>query len=90
MYFLFFIHNNCNKQVFFKVQLASIDLLIVLVSELILVVKDNGKAYATYINDLFLRCKGADHVISTGRQMTNLVSNFEYLSLLCFLTMDEF
>ena len=42
---------------FFKVQLASIDLLIVLVSELILVVKDNGKAYATYINDLFLRCK---------------------------------
>ena len=41
----------------FKVQLASIDLLIVLVSELILVVKDNGKAYATYINDLFLRCK---------------------------------
>ena len=40
-----------------EVQLASIDLLIVLVSELILVVKDNGKAYATYINDLFLRCK---------------------------------
>ena len=37
--------------------MASIDLLIVLVSELILVVKDNGKAYATYINDLFLRCK---------------------------------
>ena len=45
------------KVSYFKVQLASIDLLIVLVSELILVVKDNGKAYATYINDLFLRCK---------------------------------
>ena len=26
-----------------------------------------------------------DHVISTGRQMTNLVSSFEYLLLLCFL-----
>ena len=25
-----------------------------------------------------------DHVISTGRQMMNLVSNFEYLLLLCF------
>ena len=34
--------------------------------------------------------QGPDHVISTGRQMTNLVLNFEYLSLLCFLTMDEF
>ena len=36
----------------------AIDLLIVLVSELILVVKDNSKAYAIYINDLFSRCKG--------------------------------
>ena len=27
-----------------------------------------------------------DHVISTARQMTNLVSNFEYLVLLSFLT----
>ena len=34
--------------------------------------------------------QGPDHVISTCRQMTNLVSNFEYLLLLCFLTMDEF
>ena len=40
-----------------EVQLMSIDLLIVLVSELILVVKDNGKAYAIYIHDLFSRCK---------------------------------
>ena len=35
----------------------AIDLLIVLVSELILVVKDNNKAYAIYIHDLFSRCK---------------------------------
>jgi hypothetical protein len=40
-----------------EVQLMAIDLLIVLVSELILVVKDNGKAYSTYISDLFARCK---------------------------------
>ena len=33
---------------------------------------------------------GLDHVISTGRQMTNLVSNFEYLVLLSFLTEIEF
>ena len=33
---------------------------------------------------------GPDHVISTGRQMTNLVLNFEYLLLLCFLTAAEF
>ena len=33
---------------------------------------------------------GQDHVISTGHQMTNLVSNFEYLLLLCFLTVAEF
>ena len=35
----------------------SIDLLICLVTELIMVVKDNGKAYAVYISDLFSRCK---------------------------------
>jgi len=40
-----------------EVQLMSIDILGVLVSELILVVRDNGKAYATYISDLFARCK---------------------------------
>ena len=40
-----------------EVQLMAIDLLIVLVSELILVVKDNGRAFAIYINDLFTRCK---------------------------------
>ena len=28
--------------------------------------------------------KGQDHVISTGRQMMNLVSNFEYFVLLSF------
>lgn len=40
-----------------EVQLMSIDILGVLVSELILAVRDNGKAYATYISDLFGRCK---------------------------------
>lgn len=35
----------------------SIDILAVLVSELVLVVQDNGKAFATYIADLFSRCK---------------------------------
>ena len=40
-----------------EVQLMAVDLLIVLVSELILVVKDNGPSFAVYINDLFTRCK---------------------------------
>ena len=31
-----------------------------------------------------------DHVILTGRQMTNLVSNFEYLLLLFLLTAAKF
>ena len=31
-----------------------------------------------------------DHVILTGCQMNNLVSNFEYLLLLCFLTAAKF
>ena len=31
-----------------------------------------------------------DHVISTGCQMTHLVSNLEYLLLLCFSTADKF
>ena len=31
-----------------------------------------------------------DHVISAGRQMKNLVLNFEYLLLLSFLIMAEF
>ena len=40
-----------------EVQLMSIDIMVVLVSELILVVRDNGHPYATYISDLFARCK---------------------------------
>ena len=40
-----------------EVQLMSIDILAVLVSELVLVVQDNGKPYAVYIADLFSRCK---------------------------------
>ena len=34
------------------------------------------------LSDTFV--KGDDHVISTGRQMTNLVSNFEYFES-CFV-----
>ena len=34
--------------------------------------------------------KSLDHVISTGCQMTHLVSNLEYLLLLCFSTADKF
>ena len=33
---------------------------------------------------------GQNHVISTGHQMTNLVLNFEYLLLLCFLIAAKF
>ena len=40
-----------------EVQLMSIDIMVVLVSELILVVRDNSQGYATYISDLFARCK---------------------------------
>ena len=40
-----------------EVQLMSIDIMVLLVSELILVVRDNNQAYATYISDLFSRCK---------------------------------
>ncbi len=40
-----------------EVQLISIDILSVLVSELVTVVQDNSKAYAIYISDLFSRCK---------------------------------
>ena len=43
---------------------------------------DNGKNFL-----IFLLCP--DYIISAGRQMRNLVSNFEYLLLLCFLTADE-
>ena len=47
--------------------------------------KDSKKAanLSTRVQD-----KGLDHVISTGRQMTNLVSNFEYLVLLSFLKLN--
>ena len=36
---------------------------------------------------IYLMTYGPDHVISIGRQMTNLVSNFEYLLLLCWLSL---
>ena len=34
--------------------------------------------------------KCLNHVILTGRQITNLVSNFEFLLLLCFLNLAKF
>jgi hypothetical protein len=40
-----------------EVQLMAIDILYLLVAELVSVVQDNGRAYATYIADLFSRCK---------------------------------
>ncbi len=40
-----------------EVQLISIDILSLLVSELVQVVQDHNKPYATYISDLFSRCK---------------------------------
>ena len=43
---------------------------------------DNGKNFLVFL------C--LDHVISTGGQMRNLVSNFEYLLLLSFLTVAKF
>ena len=40
-----------------EVQLMSIDIMVLLVSELILAVRDNSTQFATYISDLFTRCK---------------------------------
>ena len=40
------------------------------------------------INIYFALCP--DHVILTGHQMTNLVSNFKYLLSLCFLKAAKF
>ena len=48
-------------------------------------IKEIGDFKVTLFGDI---CP--DHVISTGRQMTSLVSNFEYLLLLCFGTAVEF
>ena len=47
-------------------------------------IKEIGDFKVTLFGDI---CP--DHVISTGHQMTNLVSNFEYLLLLCFLTVAK-
>ena len=54
-----------------------------------------GCGYAAYRKRNFVKkfivCNyGDDHVISTRRQIMNLVSNFEYLLLLCFSTAAEF
>ena len=49
-----------------------------------------GLLFVVWIAVAGLVYLGPYHVISSGRQMTNLVSNFEHLLLLCFLTMAEF
>ena len=49
-----------------------------------------GLLFVVWIAVAGLVYLGPDHVISTGCQMTNLVLNFEYLLLLCFLTRVEF
>ena len=59
-----------------EVQLMSIDILGVLVSELILAVRDNGKAYATYISDLFARCKVQKVVLHRSGHKTKCFACF--------------
>ena len=49
-----------------------------------------GLLFVVWIAVAGLVYLGPDHVISTGCQMTKIVSNFEYLLLLCFLTVAEF
>lgn len=41
----------------FKVQLASAELLMLICAELIYIVRDSGKGFACYIADLLSRCK---------------------------------
>lgn len=45
------IHGNC------KIQLSSIELLTMLCTEMITIVKDMGKGLACYIGDLMTKCK---------------------------------
>ena len=49
-----------------------------------------GLLFVVWIAVAGLVYLGPNHVISTGCQMTNLVSNFEYLLLLCSSTVAEF
>ena len=44
-------------QILLQVQLASAELLMLICSELIFIVRDSGKGFACYIADLLLRCK---------------------------------
>ena len=49
-----------------------------------------GLLFVVWIAVAGLVYLGPDHVISTGCQMKNLVLNFEYLLLSCFLKAAEF
>ena len=67
---------------------------LIIISKLTKGIVTPADAFATILSNLyrsitkpFKECP--DHVISTGHQMTNLVSNLKYLSLLCFLTVAE-
>ena len=44
----------------------------------------SGSYNESTLRQFWMPDQGDNHVISTGRQMTNLVLNFEYLLLLCF------
>jgi hypothetical protein len=47
----------CVYVLWLKVQLASAELLMLICSELIYIVRDSGKGFACYIADLLSRCK---------------------------------
>jgi hypothetical protein len=54
---LFTLADSCVCSMLLKVQLASAELLMLICSELIYIVRDSGKGFACYIADLLSRCK---------------------------------
>jgi len=54
---LFTLGDGCLCSLHLKVQLASAELLMLICSELIYIVRDSGKGFACYIADLLSRCK---------------------------------
>lgn len=56
-YYSFFINVAVVYILCLKVQLASAELLMLICSELIYIVRDSGKGFACYIADLLSRCK---------------------------------
>ena len=54
---LFTLGDDCLCSLHLKVQLASAELLMLICSELIYIVRDSGKGFACYIADLLSRCK---------------------------------